>query len=729
MAPLFECAVLMLPPGFRTRLRAYISSPFPTSTGDDSDLTPDQARVLQYIRKKGRVEQEVVEKALGKGTRAAVSELTRLNLLDKAWEWDKPRVSAKYVAHVRLSDDDGLRLDEQARQLAGRSPKQAALLTYLLEASTPAPKATVNKEFGVSAVNALERRGLIKVEGIQIERDPLAGRAFLSGPGVVLTPAQSQSVLTIEETLENPAKEPRALLLHGVTGSGKTEVYLNSVERCQASGKRAIVIVPEISLTPQTIARFASRFPSRVAVLHSRLSPGERFDQWWRIYQGDYTVVIGSRSTIFAPQPDLGLIVIDEEHEWTYKQQDSSPRYHARDVALKISELSGAVVVMGSATPDVGTFYQAMSGKYRLLSLSERISPIPNAQASPSKGGALATVSVVDMREELKEGNRSIFSRSLRMALEDTLDEGDQAILFLNRRGSASYIQCRACGMTLKCRSCDIPLTYHATEDRLICHYCNTRRTVPTQCPQCLSRQIRYLGLGTQRVAQEVSQTFPGINVLRWDTDAARNTKSHEEVLNRFIDGEGQVLVGTQMIAKGLHIPSVTLVGVISADIGLNMPDFRSGERAFQILCQVTGRAGRGSAEGRAIIQTYQPDHYAIVAARYQDFGIFYQKEIQFRREHNNPPFSRLVRLVYIHTNWAVCLRETQRMAKSLRQEQAAWGIADIELIGPAPAYPPRIRGHYRWHLILRGSDPASLLERVPISRGWSIDIDPVTMT
>ena len=729
MAPLFECAALMLPPGFRTRLRAYLTLPASSTDDQGIDLTPIQARVIEYLRCKGKVEHGVAEKALGRVARTTLPQLIRLNLANKTWEWDKPRVSARYKPYVRLSEGDKALLQEMVSQLSKRAHRQVALLTYLIENPTPVPQSELTKEFGSPAVKALERRGTLTVEMMHVERDPLEGRAFPQVSRVERTPAQDQAALAIEEVLKDTSKNPRAFLLHGVTGSGKTEVYLKSVETCLALGKRAIVLVPEISLTPQTIQRFASRFPGQVAVLHSRLSQGEQFDQWWRIYQGDYGVVVGSRSALFAPQPDLGLIFLDEEHEWTYKQLDPTPRYHARDVALKLSELTGAVVVLGSATPDVTTYHRALWGSLRSLSLPERISPTPETSVSIPRRGALASVEIVDMRQELKEGNRSTFSRALKKALEDTLDAGDQAILFLNRRGSASYLQCHACGLTLSCRSCDVSLTYHAVGDRLICHYCNRRRVVPDKCPRCLSRQLRYWGLGTQKVTEEVSYEFPGVKVLRWDRDATMNPKAHEDLLNRFLKGEAQVLVGTQMIAKGLHIPSVTLVGAISADIGLNAPDFRSGERAFQILCQVTGRAGRGPAEGRAIIQTFQPDHYALIAAQSQDYRAFYQKEIQFRREHNNPPFSRLVRLLYTHTNPALCHREAQRTARNLRQEQAASGVADLELIGPAPAYPPRIRGHYRWHLILRGPSPASILERVSISQGWAIDIDPVMVS
>ena len=366
-------------------------------------------------------------------------------------------------------------------------------------------------------------------------------------------------------------------------------------------------MVPEIALTPQTIERFAARFPHRVAVLHSKLSLGEQFDEWQRIRDGEFDVVIGPRSAIFAPQPDLGLIVIDEEHEWTYKQQDKSPRYHARDVAIKLAELTGAVVILGSATPDVETFYHAQRGDYHLLQLPGRV--------TPRDGSPLPQVEVVDLREELKAGNRSLFSRSLSQAMSQAVANEEQVILFLNRRGAATFIQCRSCGFVLRCRRCEVPLTYHLAEDILVCHQCNYHMPVPQACPRCTRRRIKFLGLGTQKLEQEAGQSFPQARLLRWDSDVTRGKHSHDEILGKFRAHQADILIGTQMIAKGLDLPLVTLVGVVSADTALNLPDFRAGERTFQLLTQVAGRAGRGTLGGRVIIQTYTPEHYAIQAA------------------------------------------------------------------------------------------------------------------
>jgi primosomal protein N' (replication factor Y) len=483
-------------------------------------------------------------------------------------------------------------------------------------------------------------------------------------------------------------------------------------------GKRAIVLVPEIALTPQTIARFAARFPNRVAVLHSRLSLGEQFDVWQRIKGGAFDVVIGSRGALFAPQPDLGLIVIDEEHEWTYKQQEQPPRYHARNVAIKLSELTNSVVILGSATPDVTSYHRAQRGEFRLLQLPQRIS---GGEVSP-----LPQVEVVDLRRELKEGNRSIFSRSLAESIAESLAAREQVILFLNRRGTATFVQCRDCGFVLHCRRCDVSLTYHAAQDDLICHHCNYRTKIPHVCPNCLSRRIKFLGIGTQKVEEEVAKAFPEARLLRWDRDVTKGKHSHEQIMDRFLAHEADILIGTQMIAKGLDMPLVGLVGVINADIGLYLPDFRSSERTFQILSQVAGRAGRGKIGGKVIIQSYTPQHYAVVAAAKHDYSTFYEQEMAFRRQQGDPPFSRLARLIYTHTNAVLCQKEAERMYRLLQQEKDSQGLPDVALFGPSPTFTQRVRGRFRWQIIVRSPNPLPLLSQLVLPRGWSVDIDPV---
>ncbi len=726
LAPLFDAAALMLPPGFERRLLAFyeMAPGFDAAAGG---LTPDQAQLAGLLEREGRVAQAALEKALGqRKARRALDALLEKGAVIRGQELEKVRVRARTVPHVALSAGVDS-ANAQAQRLASRAPKQAALLRLLAGRSGP----VAVRETGAppAAVKALRDRGLISISDVEVWRDPLVDREFGPAAPPIPTAAQAAALEQIRAALEQAAAPnqaaaleqaaPPVFLLHGVTGSGKTEVYMRALAAAVALGRRGIVLVPEISLTPQVIGRFASRFPGRVAVLHSRMSLGEQFDEWRRIAEGAFDVVIGPRSALFAPQPDLGLIVIDEEHEWTYKQEEQAPRYHARQAALKLAQLCGAVVVLGSATPDLETYHRARSGQYRLLELPQRVtvrgeSPLPD-------------VELVDMRGELREGNRSIFSRPLHRAMGETLAAGGQTILFLNRRGTSTFVQCRNCGHAMRCPRCDLALTYHAREGRLSCHQCNYRRAAPELCPVCWSRRIRYLGLGTERVEDEVRQAFPSARTLRWDRDVTGEKGSHERILNAFLAHEADVLIGTQMIAKGLDLPLVTLVGIISADTMLHFPDIRAGERTFQLLSQVAGRAGRGALPGRVVVQTYTPDHYAIAAGAGHDYGSFYRQEIEARRAHGQPPFTRLVSLVYSHANAGACRAGAEKMFSRLTEKKAVEGAA-AELVGPAPMFFGRIRGRYRWQIVLRGADPARLLDGLSLPQGWVANVDPVTL-
>ncbi|HEU0020484.1 MAG TPA: primosomal protein N', partial [Dehalococcoidia bacterium] len=539
-----------------------------------------------------------------------------------------------------------------------------------------------------------------------------------------LTAPQANALEQITEALHQPRLQPRSFLLHGVTGSGKTEVYLRALEGVVQQGQQAIFLVPEISLTPQTVERVGGRFPGRVAVMHSRQKPREKFDQWWKIRDGGYDVVVGPRSALFAPLPNLALIVIDEEHEWTYKQEEGRPLYHARTTALELARLTGAVVVMGSATPDVETYYHAQAGRHRRLELPHRISR--NNAAGTAQ---LAQTEICDMRDELRQGNRSIFSRRLERGLVECIGQSQQAILFLNRRGSSPIVQCRDCGYVVTCPGCSVPLTFHSsdadTDARLLCHRCNRPARIPRRCRQCGGPRIRQLGIGTQRVVDEVARLLPGATIARWDADSSRSGHGPEETMHRLANGEIQVLVGTQMVAKGLDVPNVTLVGVVLADVGLHLPDFRAAERAFGLLCQVAGRAGRGLAPGRVLIQTYNPEHYAIAAASRQDYSALYQREIESRHLQGNPPFSRLVHLVCRDINAAACQLQATETARLFRRKVSTRGLTDIEVIGPAPGIPQRVRGHYRWHVTLRGRNLHRFLEGIKFAPDWTVDVDP----
>jgi primosomal protein N' len=506
----------------------------------------------------------------------------------------------------------------------------------------------------------------------------------------------------------------RPILLHGVTGSGKTEVYLQALAAVIARGKRGIVLVPEIALTAQAIYRFAGRFLGRVAVIHSALSDGERYDEWRRIRAGKVDVVIGSRSALFAPVPDLGLLILDEEHEPAYKQSERRPTYLARDAAIALGRLLRIPVVLGSATPSVETFYHAQRGDYRLIEMHHRI------------GATLPPVEVIDLRDELHAGNTSIISRRLQSELESVLSRGQQAILYLNRRGAASCVLCRECGFVAMCDRCDVPLTYHSTERILLCHYCNGQSKLLRTCPQCGSDSIRYFGLGTEKVVETIERAFPSARLLRWDRDTAKSRRAHEQLLDRFAGREADILVGTQMIAKGLDLPGVTLVGVISADIALMLPDFSASERAFTLLTQVAGRAGRGEEAGQVIIQTFNPQHFCIDAASRHDYHEFYAAEIEARRRYGYPPFRQFVKFTYSHEN----RRRSQNEALLLREKLDGWiarlGLEQTDIVGPAPALMERLNGKYRWQMIARGPDIHPLL-RVLDTPGWDVDIDPVS--
>ena len=724
LSPLFDAVALFLPPGFERRAVAFIYSPLSPEERDTSSLTREQRYVLELVWGRGKVGLRELEKALGaRQARHIVSQLIGQGWLTRSYELERVKVKPKRVPYLRLMMNASEAQQEAARLRQRRAAKQAALVDFLAEKAEPVPWAEARQGVNCNkaVADALVSKGLVEFQQVEVRREPISYQGIAPSAPLRLITTQRSALAAIKSSLRQAATghtEPTIFLLHGVTGSGKTEVYLQALAEAVKLGKRGIVLVPEIALTPQTIERFASRFPRKVAVLHSKLSLGEQFDEWQRIRNGECDVVIGPRSATFAPQPGLGLIVIDEEHEWTYKQQDKSPRYHARDVAIKLAELTGAAVILGSATPDVETFYHAQRGDYHLLQLPERV--------VPREGSPLPRVEVVDLKDELKAGNVSIFSRSLSQATARAVANKEQVILFLNRRGGATFIQCRNCGFVLRCRRCEVPLTHHFAGDVLLCHQCNHRMPVPQVCPQCLSRRIKFLGIGTEKLEREAGYAFPQARLLRWDSDVTRGRHSHQEILNKFRAHDADILIGTQMVAKGLDLPLVTLVGVISADTSLNFPDFRAGERTFQLLSQVLGRAGRGTLGGQVIIQTYSPGHYAVQMAAEHDYASFYNKEIDYRRQLHNPPFSRLARLVYTHTNDTLCQQEGGRMRRLLSEEIDSRGIDDLDVIGPAPTFIHRLRGRFRWQIILRGSELSAFLSQIPIPQGWTIDIDPV---
>ncbi|MBE2149263.1 primosomal protein N' [Staphylococcus argenteus] len=549
--------------------------------------------------------------------------------------------------------------------------------------------------FSKSSLDGLVKKGYVEKYDAIVERDPFKDRVFEQESKRQLTTDQQRAYAAINEKIIN--QEQATFLLHGVTGSGKTEVYLQTIEDVLNQGKQAMMLVPEIALTPQMVLRFKRRFGDDVAVLHSGLSNGERYDEWQKIRDGRAQVSVGARSSVFAPFKNLGLIIIDEEHESTYKQEDY-PRYHAREIAQWRSEYHHCPVILGSATPCLESYARAEKGVYQLLSLPNRV----NQQALPD-------IDIVDMRTELSEGNRSMFSKDLREAIQLRLDRQEQVVLFLNRRGYASFMLCRDCGYVPQCPNCDISLTYHKTTDLLKCHYCGYQETPPNQCPNCESEHIRQVGTGTQKVEELLQQEFEGARIIRMDVDTTSKKGAHEKLLTEFEKGNGDILLGTQMIAKGLDYPNITLVGVLNADTMLNLPDFRASERTYQLLTQVAGRAGRHEKAGQVIIQTYNPEHYSILDVQKNDYLTFYRQEMEYRKLGKYPPYYYLINFTISHKEMKKVMEASQHVHKILLQHLTEKAL----VLGPSPAALARINNEFRFQILVKCKSEPGLLQAI----------------
>ncbi|UXR72412.1 primosomal protein N' [Staphylococcus sp. IVB6240] len=575
-----------------------------------------------------------------------------------------------------------------------KRPKQYDVLAFLLDEQHRPVRLRELKEMGFSesAINTLERNGVIEKYDVVVERNPYEGRIFEKETKRQLTKEQQVAYDQINHAAES--KQAETFLLHGVTGSGKTEVYLQIIDQVLERHQEAMMLVPEIALTPQMVQRFKGRFGDEVAVLHSGLSHGERYDEWQKIRDGRARVSVGARSSVFAPFKNLGVIIIDEEHEATYKQEDY-PRYHAREIAEWRSRYHQCPLVLGSATPSLESYARATKNVYTLLSMPTRV----NNQQLPE-------VKIRDMREELASGNRSIFSEDLAKAIEDRLNKQEQVVLFLNRRGYASFMLCRDCGHVPQCPNCDISMTYHKTTHELKCHYCGYHEPAPFQCPSCGSEHIQQMGTGTQRVEELIQERFPTARIIRMDVDTTSKKGSHEKLLKAFGEGKGDILLGTQMISKGLDFPNITLVGVLNADTMLNLPDFRSSERTYQLLTQVAGRAGRHEKTGEVIIQTYNPDHYAIQDVQANDYLAFYEKEMQFRQLAKYPPYFFLINFTITHEKMKVALQAATHVHQTILQH-----VTDKSFIlGPAPAALARINNEYRFQILLKYKSEPELI-------------------
>lgn len=569
---------------------------------------------------------------------------------------------------------------------AAKSARQIEVLNYFLLHQEPIELRQLIADLNVSAsvVKGLVQKKFLLEKAMEVYRDPYANREFPQTQPLPLTSAQQTAISPILQVIEDVLHQ--VFLLYGVTGSGKTEIYLQSIQEVLNKGKEAIVLVPEISLTPQMVNRFKGRFGDRVAVLHSGLSTGEKYDEWRKIQRKEVKVAVGARSAIFAPFENLGIIIIDEEHETSYKQEET-PRYHARDVAIERARRYQCPVVLGSATPSLETFARAQKGVFQLLNLPIRM----NNQALPA-------VEIVDMREELRSGNRSMFSTVLFEKLQERIAKKEQTVLFLNKRGHSSFVMCRDCGYVMNCPHCEISLTYHKSNQQMKCHYCGYEDRVPSICPECTSEHIRYFGTGTQKVEEELGKLLPEAHVIRMDVDTTSRKGSHERLLKEFEEGKADILLGTQMIAKGLDFPNITLVGVLSADTMLHLPDFRSSEKTFQLLTQVSGRAGRHELPGEVIIQTYTPEHYSIELAGKQDYDLFYNREMMMRKLHKYPPFYYIALITVSHQQLMVAVSATEKITSYVQSRVSE----ETVVLGPVASPIPRINDRYRYQCLIK---------------------------
>jgi primosomal protein N' (replication factor Y) len=730
-------------------------------------LTDAQKRFLALLAARGPLRGRQIERALPKRNwKATAGALKRKGMVTSEPILQAPKVRPKIVRTAQLAcspAEAAAKMEKLSRTGTPALARRQKMMRFLIQEGGPVEVAWVYAESGgnISDLKRLEKMGLVFLGESETIRDPLDKLDFVAVDPPDLTRDQVQVWEQVQGGLQRAlaGETVRPFLLYGVTGSGKTEVYLRAVDFVLRQGKQAIVLVPEIALTPQTVRRFVARFADQVGLVHSRLSPGERYDTWRRARAGLISLVVGPRSALFTPFENLGLIVVDESHDQSYYQSESAPSYNARELAAVYARQIKAVCLTGSATPDVTTTFRAARGDWQATSLPDRIlahkeavkaqlerigAPLNSGQRWASGEGVryrpleadaqtteLPPVNIIDMRVELQEGNRSIFSRALQAEIEHVLAHGQQGILFLNRRGMATYVFCRDCGYTLKCPRCDIPLTFHVQtlkrSNALICHRCNYTRNMPSKCPDCSSARIKQFGTGTERVESEVQALFPQARTLRWDWETTRQKGSHDAILSQFVNHQADILIGTQMLAKGLDLPLVTLVGAVLADVGLQLPDYRAAERAFQVLTQVAGRAGRSPLGGQVILQTFQPDHYVIQMAAQHDYRGFYKQELDYRRRLGYPPFTRLVRLEFRGRDEPRVEQAAQNLADQIQGWIAQSGQRTSEIIGPVPCFFTRVGGDYRWQIVLRGPDPVTVLRSQNLGEA-RVEVDPPSL-
>lgn len=702
---------VMLPAAMRAKYEKFISIERPDEIND--------VRLLSVLNGRTRIPlKQITDSAVLKlvkdySERGVVSVDTAIS----------QQTQVKKVRMIQIGDS--ATLAELLLTIHPNAKKQAELIRWMLDhAGESMESAKLLNESGIQnpVLKAVIEKGGATEAYVETYREPDAPKLLDTPIPLRLTEEQQTALDKVKAAADSGIAE--TFLLHGITGSGKTEVYLQAIKHVLDEGKEAIVLVPEISLTPQMTARFQERFGGLVAVMHSGLSAGEKYDEWRKIHRREVKVVVGARSAIFAPFENIGIIILDEEHESTYKQEDT-PRYHARDVAIWRSEHYGCPVILGSATPSLESYARASKGVYTLLELSKR-----------AKNQPLPTVTVVDMRDELKEGNRSMFSVQLAEAIRLRLEKKEQTVLFLNKRGFSSFVLCRDCGTVVQCPNCDISLTYHRANESLKCHYCGHEEAVPLVCPECESEHIRFFGTGTQKAEEEISKLFPEARVLRMDVDTTRQKGAHERILRQFSEGKADILLGTQMIAKGLDFPNITLVGVLAADTTLHLADFRAAEKTFQLMTQVSGRAGRHELAGEVFIQTYSPEHYAIELAKTQHYEPFYNLEMSARKQYGYPPFFFITLVQFSHEDLLKVADFADKGTRYLKSSLSP----DTVIIGPAAAAISRVNNRYRYQCLIKYKKEPKLIETLQqlirmYRTNWmkegllmSVDVDPTSI-
>ncbi|HEY3425301.1 MAG TPA: primosomal protein N', partial [Negativicutes bacterium] len=647
--------------------------------------SPEYHHLFMYLYQHGLTNLIILKKHFGLSVVKILNSMVRCGCVIRESVAKKTN-QTRYQTMIQLAIPREIAAALQ-ENLTGK-PAQQRLVAALVSHEQLDAKTLKNLHISQDTVKRLLQSGVVAQKPVQIVRDSYAMMQSVSTT-VVLSPEQKQVLMAMLPTIK--AQQYQSFLLHGITGSGKTQVYIEAVAYARQSNRQAIVLVPEIALTGQIVARFKARFGDDVVVIHSKLSAGERSDTWQRLRSSQAGIVIGARSAVFAPLPDLGIIIIDEEHEFTYKQEES-PRYHTRQVALFRSQLAGATVVFGSATPAIETYYHSLNGQHTLLTMSARID-----------GALLPTVEIIDMREELRQRRRSVISLPLQNLLSVTITRGEQAIILLNRRGYATFVLCRECGHIMRCSHCAVSLVYHATGKVLRCHYCQSTESVPDICPACGSHYIRFFGTGTQKLEEELERLFPDIRIARMDQDTTGGKMAHDRILNAFAKGEYDILLGTQMVAKGHDVKNVTAVGIITADTALNLPDFRAAERTFALLTQAAGRAGRGQKPGQVVVQTYNPEHYAIQASITHDYNTFYQTEIKYRQELGYPPFGQMIKLTVQATDEKKVRRHAETITAQLRNSLKTF--QHTEVIGPFPPPVTKINDIFRLNILIKTPD------------------------